>query len=110
MIKTILCIFLLAFCAQAGVLRTISYPFRVSPVKLFMPVFKVISFPVRHPVKTMKPLVFPIVHPKRFFVEAAPVATPIFRLASITLVPAFHGPTLPPNPWDGVLIRVEGAF
>lgn len=42
--------FLVLACgAQAGVLRVISYPFRVSPVRLFTPPAKVIIFPFRHP-------------------------------------------------------------
>jgi len=93
MIKTVLCFLILAFAAQAGVLRVASYPFRVSPVKLFAPVVHVVTFPFFHPVQTLRPLVFPIVHPKRFWVFAP------------------HGPTLPPDPWaDGVILKLEGAF
>jgi len=66
--KTLLLFLVLACAAQAGVLRVVSYPFRVSPVKLVLPGLKVLTYPVVHPVKTLKPLVFPIVHPKRFWV------------------------------------------
>lgn len=76
-----MCLVVLACGAQAGVLRVVSYPFRVSPVKLVTPAAKVVSYPVRHPVRTMKPLVFPVVHPVRFWVRE-------------------HGPTLPPDPWS----------
>lgn len=65
--RTIFLFFILSAIMQAGVLRVISYPLRVSPVRLVLPAAKVVSYPVRHPVKTMKPLVFPVVHPKRFW-------------------------------------------
>lgn len=49
--KTILSLLILACAAQAGVLRVITYPVRVSPVHLVVGAAKVVSYPVRHPKK-----------------------------------------------------------
>jgi hypothetical protein len=107
--KTAFAIIALFFCStalEAGILR-------------------VASFPVRHPVQFLKPVAvvavavaegatFPIRHPKRFWVNT-PVDTPLYRLAGITwtLEPAYHGPTLPPDPLDDPIIKfvsIEGTF
>lgn len=94
MIKTVLFILLLSFCAQAGVLRVASYPFRVSPVKLFKHPVRIVTYPFFHPVKTLRPLVFPIRHPVRFWV-VAPVRVP----------------ATPPDLWaKGMIAKVVGEF
>lgn len=67
-LRTFLFSLVLAAAAQAGVLRVITYPVRVSPVHLVKKAAKVVTYPVRHP--------------KRFWVS----------------VPVQHGPTLPPDP------------
>lgn len=72
MTKTVLLFVALAVTMQAGVLRSLSYPFRVSPVKLFTQPVRIVTYPVFHPVKTLRPLVFPILHPKRFWVKNEP--------------------------------------
>lgn len=101
--KSVLLVIALLMCgtAQAGVYRHflkpvalgVTYPLRVSPIKLMTPPVLVVTYPVRHPVKTFRPLVFPVVHPKRFWVwDTTPQCAPCPDFA--------HGPTLPPDPWS----------
>jgi hypothetical protein len=54
--KTVLLALVLALSAQAGVGKVITFPVR-HPVKTF----------VRAPVRVVEVLAFPVVHPKRFW-------------------------------------------
>ena len=66
MLQATILFFALVGVSNAGILKTLAYPFR-------------------HPVKVLKvpakAVIFPITHPKRFWVKD-------------------HGPTLPPDPWS----------